>query len=234
MTASDLTELAPAEFLRPCSPRAAALRVLFALVLTLALSGVFTFGSSSVAEAKTLRIQDRSIAELANAALEAITVWREDESPAHYVAYLEGRDLVARQIATELQIDASDLESAWLELPLVRQVVILTAIAQVGIKYRYLGKNPGEGFDCSGLTGYAWETAGVFLGHNSRGQYQAAKKISADEAQAGDLIWYPGHIMLYLGASNVVVHAPYTGRNVEIRQMVTARTRTAKYARPSV
>jgi hypothetical protein len=206
--------------------------MLLALMLTLGMSGVFALGQGSVAEAKTLRLQDRSIAELAGEALEALTVWRNDESPAHYVAYLEGRDLVARQIAAELEIDSSDLVGAWLELPLVRQVVVLTAIAQVGIKYRYLGKNPAEGFDCSGLTGYAWNTADVFIGHNSRSQYRGAKKVTAAEAQAGDLIWYPGHIMLYLGASNVVVHAPYTGRNVEIRQMVPSRTRTARYASP--
>jgi hypothetical protein len=234
MTASDHTELVSAKLTRSPKPWSSSLRVLFSLLLSLVVSGVFVLGSASSAEAKTLRLQDRSIAELATSALDALAVWREDESPAHYVDYLEGRDLVARQIASELQIDSADLENVWLDLPLVRQVVILTAIAQVGIKYRNLGKNPADGFDCSGLTGYAWQTAGVFLGHNSRGQYQAAKKISADEAQAGDLIWYPGHIMMYLGASNVVVHAPRTGRNVEIRQMVASRTRTAKYARPSV
>jgi len=234
MTASDHTQLVPAKLTRSPNAWSASLRVLFSLLLSLVVSGVFVLGSASSAEAKTLRLQDRSIAELATSALEALAVWREDESPAHYVDYLEGRDLVARQIASELQIDSADLENVWLDLPLVRQVVILTAIAQVGIKYRNFGKNPAEGFDCSGLTGYAWQTAGIFLGHNSRSQYQSADKISADEAQAGDLIWYPGHIMMYLGASNVVVHAPRTGRNVEIRQMVPSRARTAKYASPSV
>jgi cell wall-associated NlpC family hydrolase len=207
-------------------------RALFVLVLTVTFSGVVVFGSGAVAEAKPVRLQDPSIAEMANEALEALAAWRQDESPAHYVTYLEGRDLVARQISTELSVEGTDLEQAWRELPMVRQVVALTAVAQVGIKYRYLGKDPAEGFDCSGLTGFAWSTAGQFIGHNSRGQYLAGNKITAEQAQAGDLIWYPGHIMLYLGASNIVVHAPFTGRNVEIRQMVPSRTRTAKYSSP--
>lgn len=203
-----------------------------ACVLALVISGVALLGAGAPAEAKTLRLQDRSIAELAGEALEALAVWQEDESPAHYVAYLEGRDLVAREIARQLKVDATALEQAWQEVPAVRQIVTLTAVAQVGIKYRYLGKQPSEGFDCSGLTGFAWDTAGIFIGHNSRGQYQAAQRITADTAQAGDLIWYPGHIMLYLGAENVVVHAPFTGRNVEIRQMTPQRVRTARYASP--
>jgi cell wall-associated NlpC family hydrolase len=203
-----------------------------ACVLALMMSGVTLLGAGSTAEAKTLRLQDRSIAELASQALDALAVWQADESPAHYVAYLEGRDLVAREIARQLQVDATLLEQAWQDVPTVRQVVTLTAVAQVGLKYRSLGKQPSEGFDCSGLTGYAWNSAGIFIGHNSRGQYQAAKRITSDTAQAGDLIWYPGHIMLYLGAENVVVHAPQTGRNVEIRQMTPQRIRTAKYATP--
>ena len=203
-----------------------------ACVLALVISGVALLGAGAPAEAKSLRLQDRSIAELAGEALEALAVWQEDESPAHYVAYLEGRDLVAREIARQLKVDATALEQAWQEVPAVRQIVTLTAVAQVGIKYRYLGKQPSEGFDCSGLTGFAWDTAGIFIGHNSRGQYQAAQRITADTAQAGDLIWFPGHIMLYLGAENVVVHAPFTGRNVEIRQMTPQRVRTARYASP--
>jgi cell wall-associated NlpC family hydrolase len=208
------------------------LRVAVVGVLALVMSGLALLGTGGTAEARTLRVQDRSVAELAAEALEALAVWQSDESPAHYVAYLEGRDLVARTIAQRLEVDASALEQAWQDVSTVRQIVTLTAVAQVGLKYRYLGKQPSEGFDCSGLTGYAWNSVGVPIGTYSRAQYQGAKRISADQAEAGDLIWYPGHIMMYLGAENVVVHAPYTGRNVEIRQMLPQRVRTARYASP--
>lgn len=233
MSASDPLAFAQAKSSNLRSPWASTVRVMFALGLCVVLLGVVVVGSGSAAEAKPLRIRDRSIAEMANEALEALAAWRQDESPAHYVMYLEGRDLVARQISTELAVESTDLEQAWRELPMVRQVVALTAVAQVGIKYRYLGKNPSEGFDCSGLTGFAWSTADRFIGHNSRSQYRAGTKITADLAQAGDLIWYPGHIMMYLGASNIVVHAPYSGRNVEIRQAVPSRMRKAKFSSPS-
>jgi peptidoglycan DL-endopeptidase CwlO len=35
--------------------------------------------------------------------------------------------------------------------------------------------------------------------------------------EPGDLVWRPGHIMMYLGADDAVVHAPQSGRNVEVR-----------------
>lgn len=198
---------------------------LWALVLTLLLP-------ATAAQASAPRVKDRSVAALAEEALESFAVWRSDESPAHYVAFLEGRDRVLATIADQLGVDAGELEATWAELPQIRQVVALTAIAQVGIRYRYLGKQPGEGFDCSGLTGYAWAAVGMFIGHNSRGQYRAATRVDREDALPGDLVWYPGHILMYLGAGDVVVHAPRTGRNVEVRRITEARQRSARFASP--
>lgn len=198
---------------------------LWALVLAMLLP------ATSV-EASSTRVNDRSLAVLAEEALESLALWHDRESPTHYVAYLEGRDRVLATIAGELDVVAGELEATWAELPLVRQVVALTAIAQVGIRYRYLGKNPSEGFDCSGLTGYAWGAIGMFIGHNSRSQYNAATRVDREDAVPGDLVWYPGHIMLYLGAGDVVVHAPRTGRDVEVRRITESRQRSARFASP--
>jgi hypothetical protein len=202
------------------------------LGLVAAISGVVLLGQPSVAQARSLRVQDREIAQLADQALSALGLWRSNESPAHYVAYLEGRDLVARIISTQLNLDSSLLEEAWRDLSMPRQIATLTAVAQVGIKYRSLGKRPSEGFDCSGLTGFAWQAAGVDIGNNSLSQYRAGTKITKDQAQAGDLFWYPGHIGLYLGAADIVIHAPFTGRNVEIRQMSAQRIKNVKFSSP--
>jgi hypothetical protein len=202
------------------------------LCLAVTISGVVLLGQPSVAQARSLRVQDREIAQLADQALTALNLWRTNESPAQYVAYLEGRDRVARIISTQLNLDSALLEEAWRDLSMPRQIATLTAVAQTGIKYRALGKRPSEGFDCSGLTGFAWNAAGVDIGNNSLSQYRAATKITKDEAQAGDLFWYPGHIGLYLGAADIVIHAPYTGRNVEIRQLSGQRLKNVKFSSP--
>ena len=34
---------------------------------------------------------------------------------------------------------------------------------------------------------------------------------------------YPGHVMMWLGVDRAMVHAPYTGRNVEVDMWSTRR-----------
>ena len=88
----------------------------------------------------------------------------------------------------------------------------------------------GEGFDCSGLTTYAWGVAGKTLTRQSAAQIRSAAKRTAETAMAGDLLYYPGHVMLWLGVDNAIVHAPYTGRNVEV-DTVTKR-HSARFGNP--
>jgi len=98
------------------------------------------------------------------------------------------------------------------------QTAVNAALAQLGTPYRYATSRPGVGFDCSGLTAYAWGRAGVSLPRNSRAQYASIRKIPRDAAAPGDLIFYYSpisHVSLYLGGGRVV-HAPQPGSSVEI------------------
>jgi cell wall-associated NlpC family hydrolase len=95
---------------------------------------------------------------------------------------------------------------------------IAAALAQQGVPYRYAAANPGEAFDCSGLTSYAWGQAGVSLPHQSRAQAASVPHVPASEAQAGDLIFYYSpisHVGIYLG-DGTLVHATNTGSFVKV------------------
>jgi hypothetical protein len=48
---------------------------------------------------------------------------------------------------------------------------------------------------------------------------------------AGDLVQYPGHVMIYLGVDRAVVHAVMPGRPVEV-DVVKAR-RNLKFGDPT-
>ena len=97
-----------------------------------------------------------------------------------------------------------------------------TALAQVGKPYVYGGAGPAS-FDCSGLTAYAWASAGATLPHNSVEQQQATTPISAADLEPGDLIFYnnglaeaqPGHVVMYIG-NNEVVTADRPGTVVRV------------------
>ncbi len=97
-------------------------------------------------------------------------------------------------------------------------IAVSAALAQQGVAYKYATSDPGVSFDCSGLTGYAWAQAGVYLPHQSRQQFATVPHVSASEAQPGDLLFYYSpisHVGIYLGGGQLV-HAPNTGTSVKV------------------
>jgi len=83
------------------------------------------------------------------------------------------------------------------------------------------------GFDCSGLTQYAYGQAGIYIPRNSRAQYSSLPKVAADDLQAGDLVFWATnpsnpatihHVALYMG-NGQVVQAPQTGDVVKVSDM---------------
>jgi len=92
------------------------------------------------------------------------------------------------------------------------------AMSQLGVPYVGYQASPGVGFDCSGLTSWAWGQAGVGLPHQSAAQYASLPHISPDQAQPGDLLFYHSpisHVAMYLGGGSQV-HAPSTGDVVKV------------------
>jgi cell wall-associated NlpC family hydrolase len=115
-----------------------------------------------------------------------------------------------------MQLDPVALRAAWSRADLQRQEVVLAALTQLGVAYRSATSEPGVGFDCSGLTAFAWGRAGVQLTRQSGAQISAASGRDEATALAGDLLQYPGHVMLYLGVERAIVHASNPSTDVEL------------------
>ncbi|MGW1977542.1 NlpC/P60 family protein [Streptomyces sp. NPDC001889] len=78
------------------------------------------------------------------------------------------------------------------------------------------GANGPAGFDCSGLTQWAYGQAGVGLPRTSQAQRGAGRRVALADARPGDLVAYrddASHIGMYAG-NGQVVHAPYPGAAV--------------------
>lgn len=92
------------------------------------------------------------------------------------------------------------------------------AMGQQGVPYKFAASSPGVAFDCSGLTAWAWEQAGVSLPHQSRAQYASLPHVPVSEAQPGDLLFFYSpisHVSIYLG-NGMHVHAPNSGTVVKV------------------
>lgn len=72
----------------------------------------------------------------------------------------------------------------------MRFEIVDYAKKQLGKKYKYAGRSPRTGFDCSGFTHYVMDNFGVDLSTSSRAQENQGKKIKVSEAKSGDLIFF--------------------------------------------
>jgi cell wall-associated NlpC family hydrolase len=94
---------------------------------------------------------------------------------------------------------------------------------QIGRPYTYAGSTPRTGFDCSGLTTWAWKQAGVTtMPRTSRDQHAWTDRVERAELQPGDLVFYSSggprgtvtHVALYAGDGRIV-HASSSNDRVE-------------------
>jgi cell wall-associated NlpC family hydrolase len=158
------------------------------------------------------------IADDAGVALDALDRWEQTRRPVHYVRFVRARDSVAASLASELELPADTFAEEWAGLDETRHVAMFSALSQLGVPYQSLASKPGVGFDCSGLMLYAFGQAGIELPRISRDQVRAGAPIEEADLAAGDLVYYPGHISMYVGAG-MMVHSRNSGSTVEVAEV---------------
>lgn len=94
--------------------------------------------------------------------------------------------------------------------------IVSMARRYLGTPYRYGGGSPA-GFDCSGLTQYVYNEAGIKLPRSAKDQFEMLKPIRVP--RPGDLIFFKldgnsvSHVGIYVGRFKFI-HAPSSGKRV--------------------
>ncbi len=103
--------------------------------------------------------------------------------------------------------------------------VTLYALGLIDTGYRFGGKNPDAGLDCSGMVSYVFgQAAGVNLKGSAADIARSGRPVKRGELRPGDLVFFNTrnapftHVGIYIG-DNRFVHAPSTNGRVRIDQM---------------
>ncbi|OIO09648.1 MAG: hypothetical protein AUJ52_05980, partial [Elusimicrobia bacterium CG1_02_63_36] len=102
--------------------------------------------------------------------------------------------------------------------------VAAKARSQSGVRYRFGGRSPDLGFDCSGLAWWSHRQAGIPIPPTTRTQYRSGRRIQADALQPGDLVFFAtvkrsvSHVGVYQGHGKFI-HAPTSGKGVRAGDM---------------
>lgn len=194
------------------------------VVATLAAAIGFAIAVPGTASARYAATSSQDVAADANRALWLLVRWEDTADLNDYTAYVQARLATARSTAAELGLSAPELDAEWSAVSVPKQHVLLSAMSQMGVPYHRRMSKPGRGFDCSGLVLFAYAQAGIGLPRSSRDQIRAATQIDRAQLEPGDLVYYPGHISLYLG-DDLVIHSPQPGQEVEVREMFSRSLR---------
>jgi len=104
-----------------------------------------------------------------------------------------------------------------------RADVVIAALSQVGTPYVPGAGAPGKAFDCSGLTQYAYRTAGFSIPRVSTAQRAAAAPVAGTRPQSGDLVFFrTGPEQYHVGVmvdGERFVHASTSDRQVRLARL---------------
>lgn len=240
MSASDLS------LTRPCTAqrrrRSVVTSVTRAVLIGLSVTTATIVGSVTVADDTASAISGPLatnamapvVTTSAREALESYDQWMASDDPSDYRSFVWFRTQAAQYAAIELGYPQDEMVEAWASTPVGHQVAVLAAMTQIGVPYRTNTSQENVGFDCSGLTTFAWSRAGVQLTRQSSAQIREAAPLDRASARAGDLVQYPGHVMMYLGIGDAVIHSVQRGRTVELDTIHERRTTTVRFGDPTV
>jgi cell wall-associated NlpC family hydrolase len=141
---------------------------------------------------------------------------KKEKQPVHEVLNTQNRVTYMSAATTAPTTEqAADSES----LP-ARVRLVQAGFEMLGVRYR-LGGSGTSGIDCSGLVKNLFSKFNIDLPRSSKEQYKQGEKVSKDDLQVGDLVFFssggtqPTHVGIYIG-NNQFIHAARKAKQVVV------------------
>ncbi|MPY78714.1 MAG: NlpC/P60 family protein [Actinophytocola sp.] len=101
------------------------------------------------------------------------------------------------------------------------QTAVDSAMSQRGDPYEYGADGP-DSYDCSGLTSWAYQQAGIAIPRSSSAQASSGTPVTQAQLAPGDLVFFyqpVSHVGMYIGDGKMV-HAPTEGDVVKVDEVM--------------
>lgn len=114
----------------------------------------------------------------------------------------------AEEVATAADLTSSESSSTATSSTTVSGSSVGAAIAATALQYQGVpyvsGGSTPSGWDCSGFVQWVYAQHGISLPRTSYAQGAAGTIVSAAQAQPGDIVYYGGHVGIYVGDGMMV------------------------------
>jgi cell wall-associated NlpC family hydrolase len=144
------------------------------------------------------------VGERAQEKAEEIIANSDSEDPEDAFCYAESREEEEARLQKEEEEAAQKAKEAAATQSELGQQVVEYACQFIGNPYVWGGTSLTEGADCSGFVQSVFAHFGVSLPRTTWDMESSGTEVSYDQAIAGDIILYDGHVGIYMGDGQIV------------------------------
>lgn len=175
-----------------------------------------------------------AVKTIAGEALESIATFIDVPTAENFAQFQIIRAALVTRVAARVNESRAAMLEAWSQASLKHQMALIAGLTTLGVGYEYGSDNPKKGLDCSGLVAYAWQKVGIALPLQSKRQWESSRDVKQEDALPGDIVWYPGHTMMYLGVGDAVLHSARLNLGVRMGRINWKEISHVKFGNPEV